>query len=75
MRRFTLLFALMIFIGVQWAQAQTRTLSGSVTNADDGSTIPGVSVVVKGTTVGTTTDLDGRYSLLVPADAKILQFS
>ncbi len=47
-----------------------------MTNADDGSTIPpGVSVVVKGTTVGTTTDLDGRYSLLVPADAKILQFS
>jgi outer membrane receptor protein involved in Fe transport len=75
MRRFTLFLALMIFIGMQVAQAQTRSLSGTVTNAEDGSTIPGVSVVVKGTTIGTTTDLQGRYSLTVPADAQILQFS
>jgi TonB-linked SusC/RagA family outer membrane protein len=75
MRRFTLFLALMIFIGMQVAQAQTRTLSGTVTNAEDGSTIPGVSVVVKGTTIGTTTDLQGRYSLLVTADSRILQFS
>lgn len=75
MRKFTLLLALMFFIGMQWAQAQNRTLTGTVTNAEDGSTIPGVSVVVKGTTVGTTTDMQGKYNLLVPADAKILQFS
>jgi TonB-linked SusC/RagA family outer membrane protein len=75
MRRFTLFLALMIFIGMQVAQAQTRSLSGTVTNAEDGSTIPGVSVVVKGTTIGTTTDLQGRYSLTVPADAQVLQFS
>lgn len=75
MRKFTLLIALMIFIGMQVALAQTRTLSGTVTNAEDGSTIPGVSVVVKGTTVGTTTDLQGKYSLVIPADAQILRFT
>jgi TonB-linked SusC/RagA family outer membrane protein len=75
MRKFTLLLALMFFIGMQVTQAQTRTITGAVTNADDGSTIPGVSVVVKGTTYGTTTDLDGKYSLSVPADATSLIFS
>lgn len=75
MRKFTLLLALMFFIGMQVTQAQTRTITGTVTNADDGSTIPGVSVVVKGTTYGTTTDLDGKYTLSVPEDATSLIFS
>jgi TonB-linked SusC/RagA family outer membrane protein len=75
MRKFTLFLALMIFIGMQVVQAQSRTITGTVTNAEDGSTIPGVSVVVKGTTFGTTSDLQGRYSLNVPADAQVLQFS
>jgi len=75
MRKFTLFLALMIFVGMQVVQAQSRAISGTVTNAEDGSTIPGVSVVVKGTTFGTTTDLQGRYNLNVPADAQVLQFS
>ena len=75
MRKFTLFLALMIFIGMQVLQAQTRAITGTVTNADDGSTIPGVSVVVKGTTFGTTTDLNGKYSLNVLADAQALRFS
>jgi TonB-linked SusC/RagA family outer membrane protein len=75
MRKFTLFLALMFFIGMQVLQAQTRTITGTVTNAEDGSTIPGVSVVVKGTTFGTTTDLQGKYSLNVPADAQVLRFS
>jgi len=75
MRKFTLFLALMLFIGMQVALAQTRTITGTVTNADDGSTIPGVSVVVQGTTYGTTTDLDGKYSLNVPEDAQNLIFS
>lgn len=75
MRKFTLFLALMFFIGMQVVQAQTRTITGSVTNAEDGSSIPGVSVVVKGTTYGTTTDLQGKYNLNVPPDAKSLIFS
>jgi len=52
--------------------AQDIQLTGTVTNADDGMVLPGVSVVVKGTTIGTTTSADGTYSLAVPADATIV---
>jgi len=75
MRKFTLFLALIFFIGMQVAQAQTSTVTGTVTNAEDGSTIPGVSVVVKGTTFGTTTDLQGKFSLNVPPEAQSLIFS
>ncbi|HSM47541.1 MAG TPA: carboxypeptidase-like regulatory domain-containing protein, partial [Draconibacterium sp.] len=50
-----------------------KTVTGNVTA--DGSPLPGVTVVVKGTTVGTVTDPDGNYSLSVPANAKTLLFS
>ncbi len=52
-----------------------RTITGTVANAEDGSAIPGVSVVVKGTTIGVTTDLAGKYQLSVPANARVLVFS
>jgi len=54
--------------------AQTVQVSGTVTGADDGQPLPGVSVVVKGTIQGTVTDVNGRYSISVPADGA-LQFS
>ncbi len=47
------------------AMAQSRTVSGRVTSAADGSPLPGVSVVVKGTTAGASTDVNGRYELSV----------
>src|SRR5687768_8324597 len=46
--------------------AMAQTVSGRVTSGTDGSPLPGVSVLIKGTTSGTTTDADGRYSLNVP---------
>ncbi len=52
-----------------------QSVSGVVTDAEDGSALIGVNVVVKGTTVGTTTDLDGGYSLQVPDANSILVFS
>lgn len=55
--------------------AQTRTITGTVTGSDDGQPIPGASVFVKGTTMGTITQIDGDYSLSVPQDAEILVFS
>jgi TonB-dependent starch-binding outer membrane protein SusC len=57
------------------AFAQDRTVSGRVTSAEDGSALPGVNVVVKGTTIGTATDSDGRYSLTVPSSGGSLVFS
>jgi TonB-linked SusC/RagA family outer membrane protein len=55
--------------------AQDRKISGKVISAEDGTGLPGVNVVVKGTTVGTVTDADGVYSLSAPSDATILVFT
>jgi len=52
--------------------AQQKTLSGTV-KGEDGNPIPGVTVVVKGTTIGTVTDMDGKFSFKAPADAKTLE--
>lgn len=57
------------------AEAQERTVSGKVTSAEDGTTLPGVNVVVKGTTIGTVTDIDGNYTVNVPADENTLVYS
>lgn len=54
--------------------AQERTISGKVTDGTDGTPVPGVSVVVKGTTNGTVTDSDGRYT--IPANSgDVLSYS
>ncbi len=75
MRKITIMLAFLFLAGIQFAFAQTRTISGTVTNADDGSGIPGVTVQVKGTLIGTTTDMDGKYSINVKPEHKTLVFS
>jgi TonB-linked SusC/RagA family outer membrane protein len=75
MKKFSLLLAVLVYLGLQVTFAQTREISGTVTSADDRSTIPGASVVVKGTTVGIITDMDGKFSLKVPQDATTLVVS
>ncbi|HDO28008.1 MAG TPA: SusC/RagA family TonB-linked outer membrane protein, partial [Bacteroidetes bacterium] len=75
MRKFTILLVLLFLAGLQYANAQTRTLSGKVISSEDGKSIPGATVQVKGTTVGTTTDLDGNFSISVAPDATTLVFS
>jgi TonB-linked SusC/RagA family outer membrane protein len=52
--------------------AQNITVSGTVTSKEDRSSIPGVSVVVKGTTVGKITDTAGKYTLSAPANATLV---
>jgi len=75
MKKISLLLAFLGFIGLQVVFAQTRELSGVVTSSGDGSSIPGASVVVKGTTLGTVTDMDGKFALKVPQSAKTLMIS
>ena len=74
MKKLTIFLAFLLFAGFQ-AAAQMQ-ISGTVISAEDGLSIPGVSVVVKGNeTIGTTTDIDGKYSLTVPSDAQFLVFT
>ena len=63
MRKFTFLCVILLFTGLQVAFAQQRTITGTVTSKDDGTTMPGVTVVVKATTIGTVTDANGKYHL------------
>lgn len=74
MRKIIVMFALVAFVGLQGVFAQT-SVRGTVTSSEDGGTLPGVSVVVEGTSLGTTTDMDGKFSLSVPDDATALVFS
>ncbi|UOQ79153.1 carboxypeptidase-like regulatory domain-containing protein [Hymenobacter sp. 5516J-16] len=65
------LAALVVVQGV----AQTRSLSGRVTDRSTGEGLPGVTVLVKGTTNGVSTNSDGTYTLTVPANGGTLVFS
>ena len=65
---------LALFLAIP-AMAQNTVVTGKVTDAKDGSSIPGVSVVAKGTTVGTVTDINGNFKLSVPASVKTLTVS
>jgi TonB-linked SusC/RagA family outer membrane protein len=64
---------LLLISSMAWAQE--RTVTGKVTSAEDGSALPGVNVVVKGTTNGTVTDASGVFTLGVSSDAELLVFS
>jgi TonB-linked SusC/RagA family outer membrane protein len=76
MKKFLLLsFMLMFAFTFSESWAQERTVSGKVTSIEDGSTLPGVNVVLKGTTNGTVTDIDGNFKLSVPSDGGTLVFS
>ena len=75
MKKMTILLSLFMVCGIFALQAQTVQITGTVTSAEDGLSLPGVSVVVSGTTIGTVTDFDGRYSITAPADAGSLLFS
>jgi hypothetical protein len=74
MKRFLFVLSLLMFAGFSLF-AQGEEITGSVTNAEDGSPLPGVSVVVQGTTIGTVTDFEGNYTITVPDDQVILIFS
>jgi TonB-linked SusC/RagA family outer membrane protein len=74
MRRVLLLLTASLVL-VTSAFAQERTVTGKVTSAEDGSSLPGVNVVLKGTTAGTVTDVDGNYKISVPAEGGTLVFS
>jgi TonB-linked SusC/RagA family outer membrane protein len=69
----------MILLGCLYASiplfAQNITVKGKITSQDDGTGLPGVSIVVKGTSIGTTTDAEGQFSLNAPDQNAVLVFS
>jgi TonB-dependent starch-binding outer membrane protein SusC len=72
--RIPLLLALCLTVLPLLSLAQDRTVSGRVTDAA-GNVLPGVNISILNTSAGTITDIEGNYSLQVPADATVLVFS
>lgn len=75
MKKLCVFLASLLLVSVQFVQAQTVRITGTVTSSEDGMPLPGVSVIVKGTTIGGATDANGKYEINVPADAKTLTVS
>src|ERR1035437_6275235 len=73
MRKFFLTLSALFFLLIN-TQAQNRTVTGKVTD-ENGQGIQGVSVLVKGTGIGTETNADGNFSLSVPVNARTLVIS
>lgn len=75
MKRLLLIFltAFVAFSGE--LQAQQRTVTGTVVSSEDGMPLPGVSVVLKGSTIGAVTDSEGNYRINVPSEGGTLVFT
>lgn len=71
----TLLLGVCLLMSLCHVLAQSRTIKGKVSDESDNSPLPGVTVGIKGTRLGTITGMDGTFQLAVPADAKSLTFS
>ncbi|WP_353331647.1 SusC/RagA family TonB-linked outer membrane protein [Bacteroides sedimenti] len=73
MKRKLMLLLTCLFVGIGLVTAQTQKVSGVVLSEEDGQPVIGASVLVKGTTLGTSTDMDGKFTLSnIPASAKVL---
>jgi TonB-linked SusC/RagA family outer membrane protein len=76
MKKLLLLIVLFVYIGSLSLLAQTKVITGTVSSSVEGEgPIPGVTVQVKGTTIGTVTDANGKYTLSVPTNATTLIFT
>ena len=74
MKRIGILIIFAIIL-VSWTTQEQRQVTGKVTSAEDGTPLPGVTVVLKGSTRGTTTGINGEYQLNVPMHGGSLVFS
>lgn len=70
----TLIALLLAFCSLQ-VTAQERQITGKIISAQDNLGLPGATIIVVGTTIGTTTDVDGNFKITVPSDAKTLKVS
>jgi TonB-linked SusC/RagA family outer membrane protein len=76
MKKLFLLITFFVFVSVSALWAQTKVITGTVSSSVQGEgPIPGVTVQVKGTTIGAVTDINGKYSINVPQTATTLVFS
>ena len=75
MRKWTTMIVLLCLVSIGTMFAQTRTITGKVLSTEDGEPVAGASIRIEGTTIGTTTNFDGEFTLGVPANTKTLIIS
>src|SRR5690606_20564750 len=66
---------IILLLGSTAVAAQGLMITGKIISSEDGLEIPGANVLLKGTAVGTSTDISGRYSIQVPSTSSVLVFS
>ncbi len=69
------ILAALLMFSVGFRAPQGKTITGKVTASEDGSVMPGVNVLAKGSSIGTTTDASGNYSITIPSQNGTLVFS
>ena len=75
MRKLTFLWACLFLIGVGLVNAQSKTVSGKVLSAEDNEPVIGASVMVKGTSTGTITSVDGSFTISLTGSSKTIVVS
>lgn len=75
MKRKLMMFLTLFILGIGWVSAQVSSISGKVISAEDGLPVIGATIIVKGTSIGTVTDIDGNFTLNLPSDANTLVIS
>ena len=75
MRKLVLIITVFFLAAMKMPVSESRNITGKVTSIEDGNGIPGVNVIIKGTTIGTVTDMDGKFEILINSNADILVFS
>jgi len=70
-----LLLSIFFLLASTILMAQERTVTGTIKSASDQSPLPGVSIIIKGTTLGTISDIDGNYTINVPSSESIIVYT
>ena len=72
MKKVRIILSMMLLTLATAVFAQNVSVSGTVTDASNGEAVPGASVILRGTTTGTVTNLDGRFALTAPSNAALI---
>src|SRR6478609_2969413 len=75
MKKSIWILAALLMFSVGFRAPESRTITGKVTASSDGSVMPGVNVLAKGSSIGTVTDASGNYSITIPSQSGVLVFS
>ena len=74
MKKYIWIVAVLMIFSTGFVSPESRVITGKVTYANDGSPLPGVTVILKGTSTATVTDHAGVYKITVPAKGGTLLF-